>query len=336
MGTPSRSLTWRRATAASTSSRTALRTRSSSTMATCQVQAPACTTPEARSHNLPVNTLAAQTWPAPYVRSDVCSAPGVVTNSTNGSVVHLSNPADGIYCSTTEIDLDANNYTGKITLVAPVLKVTGNHYTLNGYYQDATGLPPLTLWQGTSATDANTGPLLTLGVGTGGANNSAFNDVIWVSNGDLLYNGNSATTGFYEAWDVQVNGNSFNMTGNGPPLGGTPGTTTIVTPFSTVFTPSTVFSTIVTTIYSESTGTNITPDTTNSSTSTQTIPIPGTTQPNSTTVQTTGRSWDSTSNSSVAARLPRPRAFNSNKSSTIALPPLTSGGSGNGRYGTRA
>jgi hypothetical protein len=210
-----------------------------------------------------------------------------VTNSTNGSVVHLSNPTNGIYCSTTEIDLDVNNYTGKITLVAPVLKVTGNHYTLNGYYQNATGLP-LTLWQGTSANDANTGPLLTLGVGTGGANNSAFNDVIWVSNGDLLYNGNSATTGFYEAWDVYVNGNSFVMTGNGPPLGGVPSVTTITTPTSTSFTTSTVYTTLPTTIYNTSTGTNVTPDTTSSSTSTDTVIIPGTTRPNSTTVQTTG------------------------------------------------
>jgi hypothetical protein len=236
-----------------------------------------------------------QSWPETYERSTVCTAPGVVVNTNALYQINTSTPTDGIYCSTKEIDVNANNITGvnnkgaNLTLVAPVIKFNGTHYTINGFYKNPDGIA-LDIWQGSDKSDAYD-PTKTLTLGsTGGsaANNSSFNDVIWVSNGDLVYNGNSATTGFYEAWNITVTGNSFDMTGGGPPIGGTPGTTTITTPFSTTYFPSTIFSTVETTIYSESTGTNTTPDITSSSTGTDTITIPGTTQPESTTVRTTG------------------------------------------------
>jgi hypothetical protein len=234
--------------------------------------------------------LPQQSWPVTYRRSDVCSAPGVVVNTNALYAINTNNPTDGIYCSTIEIDVNASNMVNhSLTLVAPIIKFNGTHYVLHGFYQNAAGFK-LLIWQGSDATDAYD-PTKTLTLGsTGGAasNNSSFNDVIWVSNGDLVYNGNSATTGFYEAWNVTVTGNSFNMTGGGPPIGGTPGTTTITLPYSTTYTPSTVFSTVLTTIYSSSTGTNTTPDITSSSTSTNAITIPGTTQPQSTTTKTTG------------------------------------------------
>jgi hypothetical protein len=267
--------------------------------------------PRGQAVNKQTDTQA--TWPAVYQRSDVCNpAHANTTNWTDGKVHTLTNPANGIYCSDKEIDLSANNYPGPgepnegtITLVAPIITVTGNAFVLHGYYQDPAGLlPPLTLWQGGSASDSmDTGPVLTLGVGTGGANNSAFNDTIWVSNGDLLYNGNSATTGFYEAWNILINGNSFQMLGNGPPLGGTPQVSTITTPTSTLMTTSTVYTTLPSTIYSTSTGTTTSPnttstsystvtvtapDTTSTSASTNTIIIPGTSGNTSTTVKTTG------------------------------------------------
>jgi hypothetical protein len=257
--------------------------------------APSSCLHDPRSQAGTVTQQPSQQWPEKYTRSAVCGAPGTVVNQAGLYQINTSNPTDGIYCSNTEIDVNASNITGvnnkgaNLTLVAPIIKYNGTHYIINGYYANPDGIK-LDIWQGTSATDAYD-PTKTLTLGsTGGsaANNSSFNDVIWVSNGDLVYNGNSATTGFYEAWNVTVTGNSFNMTGGGPPVGGTPATTTITIPFSTQYTPSTIFSTVLTTVYSSSTGTNTVPDITSSSTSTSAITIPGTTQPQSTTVQTTG------------------------------------------------
>jgi hypothetical protein len=51
-------------------------------------------------------------------------------------------------------------------------------------------------------------------------NNSAFDGVVWIENGSLTYDGNSGVTGFYEAQNIWIPGNSYTMTGTGPLEGG--------------------------------------------------------------------------------------------------------------------
>lgn len=159
---------------------------------------------------------AIQDWPETFDRTAICNQPG----AHNATGVDLAVTSNGIWCSDTSVTLD-KNHTWCVTIIAPVVNVSaGGGIHLYPYQGSSQPCPPmgntqsagLTIWQ-TQGDFAFT------------PNNSDVNGVIWVPNGRLTYGGNSGTTGFYEAQDISITGNSYTMVGTGPPIGGTTITT---------------------------------------------------------------------------------------------------------------
>jgi len=147
---------------------------------------------------------AVRDWPRTFNRSAIC------TGHDSNVQRNLDSPADGIYCSNVGIKLTGLG-SGKIyhlTIVAPVINIPSNinHFTL---FPDNADLDAsnqdLALWQYGPGQDF-----------TFDHNNSDVNGVIWIENGNLAYTGNSGTTGFYEAQNISIDGNSYVMHGSGP------------------------------------------------------------------------------------------------------------------------
>ncbi|MFL6007778.1 MAG: pilus assembly protein TadG-related protein [Gaiellaceae bacterium] len=146
-------------------------------------------------------------WPMTFDRAAVCAGHDSATART------LNNPAQGIYCSSVGIIVNGlgGGRSYNITLVAPVVTIptTANNFTLNPDNADLDAANKnLSLWQ--------------YGAGqnfTFNHNNAAVNGVMWIQNGNLDYTGNSGATGFYEAQNIAVTGNSYVMRGNGPVVG---------------------------------------------------------------------------------------------------------------------
>jgi Flp pilus assembly protein TadG len=144
-------------------------------------------------------------WPKTWDRPTVCAAaaPG---NDSPGAMA-LNNPADGVYCSGTRIDVTSLRNGSRITMVAPVLNLSVNNVSLSAFFDG------LLFWQ-------------TQGDFTFSPNNSTVDGWIWVPGGPLsapgsvggrlTVSGNSGSRGFYEAFDVTIAGNGLNLTGNGP------------------------------------------------------------------------------------------------------------------------
>jgi hypothetical protein len=145
-------------------------------------------------------------WPLTFDRNAICSLPGAVDRA---SAIVVRQGDDGIFCSDTSVSFAGND--AKVTMIAPVVVITSQTVTLDPYVQG------LLVYQ--------TGPN-----SFHFPNNSHITGTIWIENGDLIYDGNQGTTGFYEAQNVFVRGNSFDMQGSGPLIGGT---TTVTTTTST-------------------------------------------------------------------------------------------------------
>ena len=179
------------------------------------------------------------------------------------------------------ITFTGNNASFNVTAVAPLISsISGNHQTFCPYL-GSVGDPctqanggNLILWQTTGLTNWSFS-----------GNNSSVNGVIWIQNANINYGGNSGSYGFWQAQNITFTGNSFTMIGTGPPVGGTPGTTTS---FTTILGTTT---TTVTNTFTNTNSTTIPPSTIPPSTSTGLTTtsqvIPGTTDPGTTLPGTT-------------------------------------------------
>jgi len=168
-------------------------------------------------------------WPKTWVRNIVC-AEAEPKNNVPGPMT-LVNPADGVYCSDTSITVTRLR-DSRITLVAPTLDVPVNNVSLSAFFDG------LLFWQ--SSGDFTFGP-----------NNSNVDGWIWVPGGTLTVSGNSVNRGFYEAFDVKIAGNNFDLSGNGP-IGPT---VTQTVPVTTSTTPATTVPGTVVTLTNQTTRT---------------------------------------------------------------------------------
>jgi Putative Flp pilus-assembly TadE/G-like len=134
-------------------------------------------------------------WPKIWVRNTVCAAAGPGHDIPDAMT--LNNPADGVYCSGTSIDVTSLRNGSRITLVAPTLNLSVNRVTLSAFFDG------LLFWQ-------------TTGDFTFAPNNSTVDGWIWVPFGRLTVAGNSGNRGFYEGFDVSIGGNGLDLSGNGP------------------------------------------------------------------------------------------------------------------------
>jgi hypothetical protein len=186
---------------------------SSGSLAYAGYGAPPLNCPKAGSNQANAATWQKETalldWPRTFNRASVC------TGHDSNVQVNLDSPVDGVYCSTVGIKLTGlgGGRTYHLTLIAPVIDIpsTNNHFTLapDNADLDASN-KELVLWQNGPGQDFSFNH-----------NNSDVNGVIWIENGDLAYIGNSGTTGFYEAQNISIDGNSYVMRGEGPPVGST-------------------------------------------------------------------------------------------------------------------
>ncbi|MEA2213916.1 MAG: putative Flp pilus-assembly TadE/G-like [Solirubrobacteraceae bacterium] len=136
------------------------------------------------------------------------------TDGTNKFVWSHSGPnyniPTGVYCAD-EIDITGNNITANgAVFIASKFVITGNNDSFS-----APGGPSNLLFYDTSAT-----PFV---VGTQG-NSITINGAIYAPLATVKVEGNTAGTSFIEGNDVIIEGNSFNVTGAGPVIGG-PGNT---------------------------------------------------------------------------------------------------------------
>jgi hypothetical protein len=191
------------------------------------------TTYSTGSVTTPQRLSAIQDWPRTFDRTAIC------TGHDSSSARALSDPADGIYCSTVSVTLTNLGGTSttkahNLTIVAPIVIIpsTENHFALSPYLTTGPN-HDLTLWQYGSNVDFDFSH-----------QNSLINGVVWIQNGDLTFTGNSGTTGFYEAQNISVLGNSYVMHGQGPNVGGTTSTTTTTTPV-VITTPTTIAGTTI-------------------------------------------------------------------------------------------
>jgi Flp pilus assembly protein TadG len=152
--------------------------------------------------NEPVQSPTAKTWPATWNSPLSCDFVGVSFTLSSASL-------PGIYCASGNISV-GNNTSGTFTLQAQSFTF-GQHLTLSPAPDaPAANEEPslkLLLWQ--------TGP----GAFDDG-NNSSFSGGLWIPNATATVNGNSGITGFLEAQDIAISGNSFAATGTGPLLPG--------------------------------------------------------------------------------------------------------------------
>jgi Putative Flp pilus-assembly TadE/G-like len=168
-------------------------------------------------------------WPKTWDSAAICSMPGATVY--NDTLTHtVPNNASGIYCALNGgLALGGD---GNITMIAKTITFPVQTVHISAFFDN------LLFYQ-------------TQGDMTFIPNNSNVNGWIWVPNGRLTYGGNSASQGFYEAFDISIQGNSFDITGTGPlsePTTSTSSTTTSTPPttITGVTDPgSTVTSTII-------------------------------------------------------------------------------------------
>ena len=221
--------------------------------------------------NWPVSLTAAQ-------KTTICSSAGATVQ--NGSTLSVASGAKGIYCSDTAITMNGNSAGGStctsegVTLIAPIVTDPGNAAGADLCPSNLANTFGLTIWMYGTNQNFNFSH-----------NNSSVNGVIWVQNGNIIYGGNSGSTGFYEAQNITISGNSYTMTGSGPPANQTTTFTTTSTPTTTVQGTTRAN----TTTFSTSTNaTTIPPSTATNTTTTPVGTVAGTTTGNSTQTATTG------------------------------------------------
>ena len=157
--------------------------------------------------------ISAHTAPVPAI----CSMPGATVY--NDTLTHtVPNNANGIYCALNGgLALGGD---GNVSLIAKTITFPVQTVHITAFFDN------LLFYQ-------------TQGDMTFIPNNSNVNGWIWVPNGRLTYGGNSASQGFYEAFDISIQGNSFDIAGNGQL--GEP--TTITTSTTTSTPPTTIVGT---------------------------------------------------------------------------------------------
>jgi hypothetical protein len=277
-------------------------------------------------------------WPLTFTRSDYCGnsskSPKNPTDpgpgSYNAAITLDKGAANGVYCSDVSIDVNDNNLSLNVTLVAPLITTEGNHMTLCPYTPIAA--QACTLANGGNLVIWQTGPHDYTFGGGGSGNNSSVNGVIWIPGvgnvgGNLFYDGNSGGFGFWEAQNIDFEGNSYSMIGTGPAVGGTPSTTTTFTTIigtlttlgtttvPTTIPPTTISDTTITgtttpntTIHGTTVSGTTTPDTTVDGTTTpgttiQGTTIPGTVIPGTTVAGTTTPGTTSVSTTPTTVKL---------------------------------
>jgi hypothetical protein len=146
-------------------------------------------------------------WPQTWDKSAICNSAGAQVHYFKNDLatdVHTIT-GDGIWCADNgTLALSANNSTMHISVIGPKLNISAQHLTLTPYPASNDPLTNNLLFYQTQG-DFQFLP-----------NNSNITGWIWVENGRLTYGGNSASQGFYEAQDISIQGNSFNILGNGP------------------------------------------------------------------------------------------------------------------------
>jgi Putative Flp pilus-assembly TadE/G-like len=163
-------------------------------------------------------------WQRTFNRSAIC------TGNDSSALRTLNDPADGIYCSTVGINVTGLRATSRVTFVAPYVTIASTINAIGLSTAPALSSPlnpnhDLVVWQ--------------YGAGqnfTFDHQNSHVDGVIWIENGDLSFVGNSGATGFYQAQNVSVVGNSYVMAGSGP-IAGTSTTTVSSTTTTATTTP---------------------------------------------------------------------------------------------------
>lgn len=134
-------------------------------------------------------------WPIDFTNS----APACTYSATSYSWTSGSIPA-GVYCATTSITVTNSGgpVSGNVTFIAPTISIAGNNNNLTPYSKN------LLIYQ-TGSTPLNI---------TG---NNMQGGWIFAPNAQVVITGNNGTSsGFVEAQDINVTGNNWTMTGNGP------------------------------------------------------------------------------------------------------------------------
>jgi Flp pilus assembly protein TadG len=110
----------------------------------------------------------------------------------------------GIYCASQSINLSGTQLNGsQVSFIAPAISFTGNNSTLV-----APAAFPLLFWVTGTNTEFDVG-----------GNAEGLTGNIFDPTGTVVEQANNSGSGFVEANDVIVTGNSFGITGTGPPIG---------------------------------------------------------------------------------------------------------------------
>jgi hypothetical protein len=107
----------------------------------------------------------------------------------------------GVYCATGQISINGNSLTGNVTFIASSFNLNGNNESFTPYSNN------LLFYQtGSNTLDINGNDFVNIGY-------------VFAPNSEVLLNGNSGTvSGFIEAKQVTINGNSLTFKGTGPSL----------------------------------------------------------------------------------------------------------------------
>ena len=233
------------------------------------------------SYNTPPNP---PPWPVPWnqdTTATICSGadykgtPPVVggTPTLSGSY------AGGIWCNLSgTIDVQGPPTSGKLTVVAQTITVSGNNQTFpaGDYTKTFSNGTWSLLFYATGAAGIDI---------SGNSNTLPGNGFLFAPSGPIILEKNNGANGFWESQDIDIKFNNFSMTGSGPLGGGTTSTTTTTIPVTTIAGTTNGGSTIVGSTNAGSTGTG---------TATPTTTIQGTTNPGSTTPSSTQTSTTGT------------------------------------------
>jgi hypothetical protein len=137
-------------------------------------------------------------WPVNFATNKpACtySASSFTWNSSNATI------PSGVYCASGQISLNGSNLTGNVTFIASSFNLNGNGENFTPYANN------LLIYQtGSNTLDINGNDFVTLGY-------------VFAPSSEVLLNGNSGTvSGFIEANQVTINGNSLTFKGTGPSL----------------------------------------------------------------------------------------------------------------------
>lgn len=157
----------------------------------------------------PTENPALQAFPTDFRNNPpACTVTG--TNMT-WSQSNATIPA-GVYCASGTITLSGNNLNGTgVTFIANSFVITGNNAVFSA--PSSTGLLFYETGTSTLRFEGNHMTLATVSDPQGG--------IIFAPNATVQFDGNNSGTGFIEANDVVIDGNSFQINGSGPVMGGT-------------------------------------------------------------------------------------------------------------------